>query len=224
MFFNMIIVGIVICTLYIILSYIFRITLDVFIIMFINFVGNVIYLRWGGGGNEHIVSSIIVGGIAEAIAGFASLVLYFAFEDKVGREFGLSKAPCIEKGNLGNVDIFSRSKCPKCQRRNIEIVKCYDYDVNDDVAKEYLIKRCKDCGHYFIEGKVFCENCGTIMEGIYKTTDGGYGLYCKRDYTVDFNRDSYIKRNELSYYIEIPQWISNTRCRRVVWKNVSLIR
>ncbi len=137
-FVNLILVGAVICLGYTILSYIFKIRLSIFFIMILIGIGNVIYLRWGGGGIQHIIPATIIGMVAGGISGFGYGVLYFMFEDKVLKELDWERPLC-----------FGPEQCKRCGSTRIGESSYFGSSYDHLTIEHY----CKKCGHSWIYSK-----------------------------------------------------------------------
>ena len=133
-FINLILIGLAICLGYTILSYIFKIRLTIFAIMVMICIGNVIYLRWGGGGIQHIIPAIIVGLAAGGIACFGFGILYYMFEDKVLEDLDWERPLC-----------FGPERCSRCGSTRIG-KSIYFGSSYDHITEDHF---CRKCGHYW---------------------------------------------------------------------------
>ena len=133
-FVNLVIVGLVICFGYTLLSYIFKIRFDILFIVVLICIGDIIYLRWGGGGIQHFIPALIAGGVAGGISGFAYLMFYYFIEDKVLKEFDLERPLCL-----------GPERCPRCGSTRI-IKHIYPGSSYDEIIEDHS---CNKCGYYW---------------------------------------------------------------------------
>lgn len=130
-FINLLLIDFAICLGYIILSYIFKIKLNTLIIMVLVCIGNVIYLRWGGGGIQHILPATIVGVLAGGISGFVFMVLYYMFEDKVLKRFDWERPLCV-----------GPEQCGKCGSTRIHETVFFGSSYDHVITQHH----CNKCG------------------------------------------------------------------------------
>lgn len=133
-FINLIIVGLALCLVYTILSYIFKIHFDILFVIVLICIGNIIYLRWCGGGIEHIIPAIVIGGVAGGISGFAFMMFYFIIEDNVLKELDWERPLC-----------FGPEQCPRCGSTRIG-KHIYPGSSYDEIIEDHS---CHKCGYYW---------------------------------------------------------------------------
>lgn len=133
-FINLIIVGLSLCLGYTTLSYIFKIRFNIFFIIVLICIGDIIYLRWGGGFIRHIIPAIVVGGVASGISGGVFMLLYFYIEDKVLKELDWERPLC-----------FDPERCPRCGSTRI-VKHIYPGSSYDEITEDHS---CNKCGHYW---------------------------------------------------------------------------
>lgn len=134
-FIYLILIDIAISFGYIVLSYVFRIRMNFLFIAILICIGNGIYLRWGGGGIQHIIPAFIIGSVAGGIENFGFCVLYFAVEDKLLNRFDLERPLC-----------FMPERCPRCGSTRIRKHIYYRGKSYDHVIEDHS---CNKCGYYW---------------------------------------------------------------------------